>query len=175
MNKLLTLITVTVLITGCGTYRGVGNVALYGQAASDTGERTTILSGTFDNVIYKKRGQTFTLIAYRKATGEKFGQFWRSYKKDHPFVTAELRLDINRDGTIHEQPRFRLLQGERTVYDVVLEGDIGLRPYEKSLTITGAHLSLSGLDAAQSEPRDLSFELVVFNFLDPGAMVEAEV
>lgn len=95
------------------------------------GEPTAILSGTFDNVSYKKRGQTFTLIAYRKANRQKFGQFWRLYKKEHPFVTAEHRLHINRDGTIHGRPRFGFLQANKPFMGLSSREKLGSGPMKK--------------------------------------------
>ena len=140
---------------------------------ADDGAPTGILDGTFDNVIYKKRGQTFTIIAYRKGSQNRFGEFWQDYKKDHPFITAEIRLFVNQDGIIPARPHFRLLQGERPIFEVALVGDIELHPNGNRLSIVGTNLSADGPDATTLHGRQgaqrhlcLDFELRGYNFLE---------
>ncbi len=156
------------LLAGC-SYSGVGNVSISPVNDVEGGEQPDpVLTGRFDSILTRKDGDTFTFTAYQRVTSRKgFSQHYRNYKKDSPFVNAELTVRVRRDGTVIGQPRLLLRQGENILTDGMLEGSVTLTPQDNLLTISGSGLRWRFDDAGSPSNQDVTFELQVYNVLEP--------
>ena len=116
-----------VSLAGC-TYSGVGSVSISPTPAGDAKDSAEpILTGTFDSVLSRKDGDVFTFTAYQRVRSRKgFSEAYRNYKKDAPFVNAELIVRVRRDGTVVGKPRLLLRQGENVLTAGTLVAGLGV-------------------------------------------------
>ena len=156
-----------VSLAGC-TYSGVGSVSISPTPAGDAKDSAEpILTGTFDSVLSRKDGDVFTFTAYQRVRSRKgFSEAYRNYKKDAPFVNAELIVRVRRDGTVVGKPRLLLRQGENVLTAGTLEGSIALTPDDNQLTIAGSNLQWRFTDTGEPSTQDVSFRIQVYNVLD---------
>ncbi len=156
-------------LAGC-SYAGVGNVSIApaGATVDGRGVMEPVLAGKFDSVLTRKDGDVYTFTAYQRVTSRKgFSQHYRNYKKDAPFINAELTVRVRRDGSVVGQPRLLLRQGDNILTEGSLDGPVTLTPRDGQLTIGGSKLPWRFDDPVSPKPQDVSFELQVYNVLDP--------
>ena len=165
------LLALPVLLNAGGcAYRGVGNLTISEHGADEAS--ASQLSGTFDGYLSREEGGVYTFVAYQRiASDQKFGRYYRNYRKSFPFVQAELTVRINKAGEVVGQPRLLFRQGDHVLTDGPLVGELDLSRSGNRLTITGKGLTWQ-FDEVES--RVVSFELVVHDVLEP-AGVAADV
>ncbi len=157
------MLVIVFLSVGCH-YTGVGQLTIDDQAADDGGLISTDLTGTFDRYLSREDGDVFTFVAYQKMKPrEKFGQYYRNYKKDAQFVQAELTVRVNKDGQVIGQPRLLLRQGDRVLTDGVLQGDVSVATDGSVMSIAGDGLNWRFKEDATSHA--VSFDLTVHNIV----------
>lgn len=167
MFRMLMACIVAALAAGC-SYDGVGSVAISPSATAEAkASADPILTGTFDSVLSRKDGDVYTFTAYQRVRSRKgFSEAYRNYRKDAPFVNAELTVRVHRDGTLVGQPRLLLRQGENVLTTGTLEGAVTLTPDDNQLTIAGKNLHWRFADAGEPAPQDVSFQIQVYNVID---------
>lgn len=166
--SLLGFVIASLGASGCH-YAGVGNLAIHdANANSDVGgdastSAASTNTGTFDRYLSREDGDVYTFTAYqRMKSRQKFGQYYRSYKKDGQFIQAELVVRMNKSGEVVGEPRLLLRQGNRILTDGLLNGELSVTPQGDRLSITGNDLVWQ-LD--ENTSRVVSFDLLVFNVL----------
>ena len=157
------------LLCSLGCRGGVGFVSVHTVDADD-GVQTPRrpISGHFDSVLQRKDRGVFTFTAYQKSSGRRrFNTYHRAYKKDHPFVTAQLTVRIDPDAGLVDEPRLLFQQGQRILTDGRLVGEVTITPRGKSLAIRGEELLWDVDDRratlAGANVQRLTFELTVNN------------
>jgi hypothetical protein len=152
------------LLAGCD-YHGVGSVTVNDFG----GVGKPAIKGVFDDVMYRRAGDEYTLIAYQSLTGEEpFMVYYRSYHAEPGMTAAELRVRLKKDGTVPSRPVLVLRQGDQVVRTGELMGEVHVTPEEdgKKLKVSGEKMTwaVEGARADAAGPT-IGFELHVFNVL----------
>lgn len=150
-----------VVLGGC-SYSGVGSLAITEEASTGS-TQSPGFTGTFDRYLSREDGDVYTFTAYQRVKSrQKFGQYYRNYRKDGQLVQAELVVRINKSGEVIGEPRLLFRQGNRILTDGLLNGELSVTPKGDRLSIAGENLVWK---FEEKMSRVVSFELVVFNVL----------
>lgn len=161
---LAALLTISVSLNGCASV-DVGQVEFFDDAHADK----PVMFGHFDDVMYRRTGDEWTVIAYQRLAGAADGPFvhyFGSYPQDPVMVGLELRVAVGRHGEIPRPSVLILRQGSKILADGPLLGEVKVVPHGATMVIRGEGLRWATEGAEEKNERKVGFELAAENLIE---------